>query len=86
MARLPESARMAEKVPKTSGLAFPNARNVAPATFSSSPRNWAIVARLGVKKSDADMPRVEKRKKSHRRRAENTNGRMLESEQKYICR
>ena len=33
MAKLPESARMAEKVPNISGLAFPNARNVTPATF-----------------------------------------------------
>lgn len=62
MARLPELARIAENVEKTSGLPFPNAKNVTPATFSSSPSNCAMVARFGVKKSEALMPRVEKRK------------------------
>ena len=71
IAKLPEFARMMEKIPNTFGPAFPNARNV---TVSSSPRNWEIVVRLGMKKLDADMLRVEKRKKSHSRRAENTNG------------
>ena len=37
-AKLPVLLRMAEKVENTSGLPFPNARNVTPATFSSSPR------------------------------------------------
>jgi len=37
-ARLPVLVLMAEKVENTSGLPFPNARNVTPATFSSSPR------------------------------------------------
>jgi len=39
IAREPESARMAEKVEKTSGEPFPNARKVTPATFSSRPRS-----------------------------------------------
>ena len=75
MAKPPEFARMAEKVAKTSGLAFPKARRVTPATSSFRPRNCAIAARFGVKKSDADMPRVEKRKRSQRRSAVNTRGR-----------
>jgi hypothetical protein len=65
IARLPESAFIAEKVENTSGLPFPSARNVTPATFSSRPRISEMVARLGQKKSDALMPRVEKRKVSH---------------------
>ena len=67
MARLPELARMAEKVENTSGLPLPNARKVTPATFSSSPRICASVPRLGQKKSEALIPRVEKRKSSQRR-------------------
>lgn len=74
MARLPESARMAENVEKTSGLPFPKARNVTPATFSSNPRSCAIVARFGVKKSEALIPRVEKRKISQTMRAVKTKG------------
>lgn len=75
MARLPELARMAEKVENTSGLPFPNARKVTPATFSSRPRNWAREARLGVKKSEALIPRVEKRNTSHIKRPVNASGR-----------
>ena len=71
----PDPARMALNVENTSGLPFPNARNVTPATFSSRPNNSAIVARLGVKKSEALMPRVEKRKKSQTSRPEKTTGR-----------
>ena len=37
-AKLPVLLRIAEKVENTSGLPFPNARKVTPATFSSSPR------------------------------------------------
>ena len=75
IAKLPESARMAENVENTSGLPFPNARKVTPATFSSKPRSWAIVARLGVKKSEALMPRVENKKMSHIKRPTKTAGR-----------
>lgn len=52
----------AENVEKTSGLPFPNARNVTPAVDSFSPRYAAIVARFGQKKSEADIPMKEKRK------------------------
>ena len=47
---------MAEKVENRSGEPFPNARKVTPATFSFSPSVFAIVARLGQKKSEAQMP------------------------------
>ena len=77
IAKLPELARMAENVENTSGLPFPNARKVTPATFSSKPKSWAIVARLGVKKSEALMPRVENRKMSHSRRPTKTAGRQV---------
>ena len=86
IAKLPEFVRMAEKVAKTSGLAFPKARRVTPATSSPNRRNWAIAARFGVKKSEADMPRVEKRNKSQRRRAVNMKGRTGGSAQKYSRR
>ena len=65
IARLPELAFMAEKVEKTSGEPFPNARKVTPATSSSRPRMVEIVARFGQKKSDAPIPMVEKRKRTH---------------------
>ena len=64
MARLPEPALIEENVEDRSGLPLPKARKVTPATFSSRPRCWEMVARLGVKKSDAVMPSVEKRNKS----------------------
>jgi hypothetical protein len=80
-AKLPELARMAENVEKTSGLPFPKANKVTPATFSSKPSNWEMEARFGVKKSEALMPRVEKRKMSQRRRAVKTNGRRIASVQ-----
>lgn len=86
IAKPPEFARMAEKVAKTSGLAFPKARRVTPATSSFRPRNCAIAARFGVKKSEADIPRVEKRNMSQRRSAVNIRGRMEGSAQKYSCR
>lgn len=38
-AKLPDCARIAENVENTSGLPFPNARKVTPATFSSRPSN-----------------------------------------------
>lgn len=82
IAKPPEFARIAEKVAKTSGLAFPKARKVTPATSSFSPRNWAIAERFGVKKSEADMPRVENRNSSQRRNAVNIMGRMEGSAQK----
>ncbi|KAH8110752.1 hypothetical protein DFH11DRAFT_1618458, partial [Phellopilus nigrolimitatus] len=58
-ASAPAPARTAENVLNTSGESFPNARNVTPATFSSSPSRSASVARLGQKKSEGLMPRVE---------------------------
>jgi hypothetical protein len=86
IARPPDWALMAENVEKTSGLPFPNARNVTPATFSSSPSSWAMVARFGVKKSEALIPRVENRKMSQVNRERKTNGRILGSAQKYDLR
>lgn len=56
IARLPDPARIAENVENKSGEPFPNAKKVTPATFSLSPRVFAIVARLGQKKSEAQMP------------------------------
>lgn len=82
IAKLPECARIAENVAKTSGLAFPKARSVTPATSSFSPRNCAIAARFGVKKSEADIPRVEKMKTSQRTSAVNIRGRTEGSAQK----
>ena len=82
MARLPEFARIAEKVENTSGEPLPNARKVTPATFSSRPRIWAMVARFGVKKSEALMPRVEKRKTSQRTRPAKAAGRRGSAVQK----
>jgi hypothetical protein len=73
MAKLPLPAFIAEKVEKTSGLPFPNARKVTPATLWSKPRKFDMLARFGQKKSDADMPRVENRKVSHTRRPMKTN-------------
>ena len=66
IAKLPESARMAENVENTSGEPFPNARKVTPATFSSKPRSSARVARLGQKKSEALIPRVENKNMSQK--------------------
>lgn len=66
MAKLPESARMAEKVENTSGEPLPKARKVTPATFSSKPRSSDSVARLGQKKSEALIPRVENRNMSQK--------------------
>jgi hypothetical protein len=83
IAKLPDPARMAENVENTSGLPFPNARKVTPATFSSSPRSWAIVAKFGVKKSEAVMPKVENKKTSQVIRAANAIGRRDVFVQKY---
>ena len=77
IARLPESARIAENVEKTSGLPFPKARNVTPATFSSRPSSCAMVARFGQKKSEAEMPRVENRKISQIISPAKTKGRAV---------
>lgn len=83
MARLPESARMAEKVEKRSGLPFPKASKVTPATFWSRPRSREMVQRFGEKKSDAVIPSVENRKKSQTINAENARGRREGEVQKY---
>ena len=61
MARLPLPARIDENVENTSGLPFPNARKVTPATLWSNPRKLEMLARFGQKKSDAEMPSVVKR-------------------------
>jgi hypothetical protein len=82
IARLPDCARIAEKVEKTSGEPLPNARKVTPATFSLRPRSWAIVAKFGVKKSDALIPSVEKRKNNQIRSPMNINGLTPGEEQK----
>jgi hypothetical protein len=57
---------MAAKVEKTSGLPFPNARNVTPAMLSLMPSIDAIVLRLMQKKSEAAMPIVVNSNPSHR--------------------
>lgn len=82
IAKLPELVRRAENVAKTSGLPFPNARKVTPATFSSRFNNCAMVAKFGQKKSEALIPRVENRKTSHKSRPMNTNGREVGLAQK----
>jgi hypothetical protein len=69
IARPPEFAFIAENVENTSGEPLPNARKVTPATFSSRPRITEIDARFGQKKSEAEIPRVEKRKRAHITRA-----------------
>ncbi len=86
IARPPEFERMAEKVAKTSGLPLPKARNVTPATFSSSPRILESVPRFGQKKSDALMPSVLKRKRSQTRYPAKMAGRNFGSAQKYLRR
>lgn len=73
---------MAEKVENTSGLALPNARKVAPATSASKRRMLDIVARLGMKNSEAVIPRVEKRKRSQTISQMNLSGRRRVSVQK----
>lgn len=82
IAKLPEFARIAENVENTSGLPFPKANRVTPAKFSSNPRRFDIVARFGVKKSEALIPRVENRNISHTTKPVNTSGRRVISVQK----
>ena len=86
IAKLPESARIAEKVENTSGEPFPNAKKVTPATFSSKPRSSASVARLGQKKSEALIPRVENKNMSQKIRPMNVGVRRAGVEQKYAWR
>jgi hypothetical protein len=74
IAKLPELVRRAENVAKTSGLPFPNARKVTPATFSSKFSSCAMVAKFGQKKSEALIPRVENKKTSQKSKPMNTNG------------
>lgn len=64
----------AAKVEKTSGDPFPKARKVTPAVLSLSPSTAARVARLGQKKSEAEMPINENRNDRIRTRAANING------------
>jgi hypothetical protein len=58
---------MAAKVEKISGLPFPSARNVTPASVSLKLKACAMVLRLTEKKSPATRPRVVKRMASHKR-------------------
>ena len=64
-AKLPLCELIAAKVEKTSGLPFPNARNVTPAMLSLIPNIDAMVLRLMQKKSEAAMPIVVKSRASH---------------------
>ena len=66
IARLPLCELNAAKVEKTSGLPFPNAKNVTPARLSLIPNKVAIVLRLMHRKSLAAMPIVLKRRLNHR--------------------
>ena len=66
---------MAENVANTSGLPFPNARKVTPATFSSRPRICERVPRFGQKKSEALIPSVLNMNSSQRTRPAKTTGR-----------
>jgi hypothetical protein len=65
---------MAEKVEKTSGLPFPNARNVTPAVVSLNPKYVAIVDKFGQKKSEATIPMKENKKDSSKRYPKAMNG------------
>lgn len=64
-ARLPLLELMAAKVENTSGLPFPNARNVTPVKLSLMPRMLAMVLRFMQRKSLAAMPMVLKSSASH---------------------
>jgi hypothetical protein len=64
----------AAKVENTSGLPFPNARNVTPAVDSLRPRYEAMVERFGQKKSEAEMPMNENRKARRNNRPSATSG------------
>jgi hypothetical protein len=66
IARLPDPARIAERVENKSGLPFPKARKVTPAMLSPRPKTSAMVARFGMKKSEAAMPIKENRNASQR--------------------
>jgi hypothetical protein len=73
-ARLPLFVLIAANVENTSGLPFPNARNVTPAMLSLMPRRFAIVLRLTQKKSLEAMPIVLKSRASHNTRIANAMG------------
>ena len=81
-ANSPAPALIAVYVPNKSGDPFPNARNVTPARFSSRRRREESVERLGQKKSEEEMPRVVKRKRSQVRRVRKMMGRVGSGEQK----
>jgi hypothetical protein len=66
IARLPLFDRIAAKVEKTSGLPFPNARNVTPVRLSLNPKTLASVLRSIHKKSLAAIPMVLNRSDSQR--------------------
>jgi hypothetical protein len=65
-AKLPLCELIAANVEKTSGLPFPNAKNVTPAILSLIPNIDAMVDRLMQKKSLAAMPMVVNRRASQR--------------------
>lgn len=65
IAKLPLFDLIAAKVEKTSGLPFPNARNVTPVKLSLSPITLASVLRSMHRKSLAAIPMVLKSKQSH---------------------
>lgn len=73
-ARLPLCVFIAAKVEKTSGLPFPNAKNVTPAMLSLIPKQFAIVLRFIQKKSLAAMPMVLKSRPSHMTRIAKATG------------
>jgi hypothetical protein len=70
IARLPLPAFSEANVLKRSGAPFAHPTIVAPATSSGSPKRDARVERLGQKKSEATMPKNEKRKHSQSTRSE----------------
>jgi hypothetical protein len=74
MARLAEFVDIAANVEKTSGLPFPNAKNVTPAMLSLMPSELAIVLRLMQKKSLAAMPIVLNRRASHKTKMTKATG------------
>jgi hypothetical protein len=72
---------MAANVENTSGLPFPNARNVTPARLSLIPRMLAIVLRLMQRKSEAAIPIVLNRRPIHITSITNATGWACDSKQ-----
>jgi hypothetical protein len=74
MAKVALLDRMAANVEKTSGLPFPNARNVTPVKLSLNPKMLAIVLRSMHRKSLAAIPIVLKSRDSQKMRIMNASG------------